>query len=165
MIADIRAGTNFTFTLIAVHLKSRRPVPQADQQELRLQEARILRCIIDEHFKADPDAKLVVLGDFNDLKSSDSMKTILGRGKFKLTDSRPAERNGENAPNSNSRYEPRTVTWTYHYGLDDTYSRIDYILLSPAMARDWVTDETYVFTNPNWGTGSDHRPIMATFEE
>ena len=33
---DIQAATNFTFTLIAAHLKSRRPVPEADEAELRL---------------------------------------------------------------------------------------------------------------------------------
>jgi len=48
---------------------------------------------------------------------------------------------------------------------EDTYSRIDYILLSPAMARGWVKDETYALTIPNWGIGSDHRPLVATFEE
>ncbi len=49
-------------------------------------------------------------------------------------------------------------------GKEDTYSRIDYILISPGMAREWVTNETYVLTLPNWGVGSDHRPILATFE-
>jgi endonuclease/exonuclease/phosphatase family metal-dependent hydrolase len=161
---EIQVATNFTFTLITAHLKSRRPVPEADEAELRLQEAKVLRGIIDEHFKTDPNAKLVVLGDFNDVKSSDSTKTIIGRGKFKLTDTRPAERNGDNTTNSNPRYDPRTVTWTYYYGLEDTYARIDYILLSPAMTRDWVTNETYVLTIPNWGIGSDHRPIVATFK-
>ncbi|HEX3857300.1 MAG TPA: endonuclease/exonuclease/phosphatase family protein [Verrucomicrobiae bacterium] len=162
---EIQAATNFTFTLIAAHLKSRRPVPDADEAEERLAEAKVLRGIIDEHFKANPNAKLVVLGDFNDTKNSDSTKEIIGRGKFKLTDTRPAERNGDDAPNSNPKYDPRTVTWTYHYGLDDTYSRIDYILLSPAMARDWVKTGTYIPTIPNWGNGSDHRPIVTTFEE
>ena len=48
-------------------------------------------------------------------------------------------------------------------GTEDTYSRIDYILLSPGMAREWVKDETYVLALPNWGVGSDHRPLVATF--
>jgi exonuclease III len=48
--------------------------------------------------------------------------------------------------------------------VEDTYSRIDYILLSPAMARDWVTNGTYALTIPNWGIGSDHRPIVAAFK-
>jgi endonuclease/exonuclease/phosphatase family metal-dependent hydrolase len=161
---DIQAATNFTFTLIAAHLKSRVPVPEADEAQLRLEEAKVLRGIIDEHFKANPDAKLIVLGDFNNVKSSDSTKEIIGHGKFKLTDTRPAERNGDNTPNEIPRFEPRAITWTHYYGMEDTYSRIDYILLSPAMARDWVTNETYALTIPNWGVGSDHRPIVAAFK-
>jgi endonuclease/exonuclease/phosphatase family metal-dependent hydrolase len=162
---DIQAATNFTFTLIAAHLKSRRAVPEADEGQLRLEEAKVLRGIVDERFKADPEAKLIVLGDFNDVKDSDSMKAIIGRGKFKLIDTRPAERNGDNAPNEIPRFEPRNITWTHYYGKEDTYSRADYILLSPAMARDWVTNGTYVLTIPNWGVGSDHRPIIATFSK
>jgi hypothetical protein len=49
-------------------------------------------------------------------------------------------------------------------GKEDTYSRIDFLLLSPSLAREWVTNETYVLTLPNWGVGSDHRSIVATFE-
>jgi endonuclease/exonuclease/phosphatase family metal-dependent hydrolase len=161
---DLRITTNFTVTLIAAHLKSRRPVPEADEAQLRLEEAKVLRGIVDEHFKADANAKLIVLGDFNNVKSSDSTKAIIGRGKFKLIDTRPAERNGDNTPNEIPRFEPRNVTWTHYYGVEDSYSRVDYILLSPAMARDWVTNETYIATIPNWGVGSDHRPIVATFK-
>jgi endonuclease/exonuclease/phosphatase family metal-dependent hydrolase len=161
---DIQAATNFTFTLIAAHLKSHLATPDADEAEERFEEAKVLRGIIDEHFKANPNAKLIVLGDFNDTKNSDSMKQIIGRGKFKLTDTRPAERNGDNASAQPPYFEPRNVAWTYFYGADDTYARIDYILLSPAMARDWVKAETYIPTIPNWGIGSDHRPIVATFK-
>jgi endonuclease/exonuclease/phosphatase family metal-dependent hydrolase len=160
----IQVTTNFTFTLIAAHLKSRRTVPEADEAQLRLGEARILRGIVDEHFKADPNARLIVLGDFNDVKDSESTKAIIGHGRFRLIDTRPAERNGDNAPNEIPRFEPRNITWTHYYGKEDTYSRVDYILLSPAMARYWVTNETYVLTIPNWGVGSDHRPILAAFE-
>jgi endonuclease/exonuclease/phosphatase family metal-dependent hydrolase len=161
---DIRAATNFTFTLIAAHLKSRRPVPEADEAQLRLEEAKALRGIMDRRFKADPDARLIVLGDFNDVKNSDSTKAIIGRGRFKLIDTRPAESNGDNAPNENPRFEPRNVTWTHYYGKEDTYSRVDYILLSPAMACSRVKQETYIPTIPNWGAGSDHRPIVAAFK-
>lgn len=162
---DVQARTNFTFTLMVAHLKSRRPVPEADEAELRLQEAKVLRGIVDAKLTANPEAKIIVAGDFNDVKSSASTKEIIGRGKYKLTDTRPAERNGDNLPNPVARFEPRNVTWTHYYGVEDSYSRIDYILLSPAMARDWVKDETYALTLPNWGIGSDHRPIVATFEE
>lgn len=161
---EIQAATNYTFTLIAVHLKSRRPVPEADEAELRLQEAMVLRRIIDEHFRADPDVKMVVLGDFNDVQNAASTRAVIGRGRFRLFDTRPAERNGDNASNPEPRMEPRKVTWTHYYGVEDSYSRIDYILLSPAMKRDWLAGGTYIPTIPNWGIGSDHRPVIAAFE-
>ncbi len=161
---DIRAPPDFTFTLIAAHLKSRRPVPEANEAEQRLQEAKILRGIVDKDFAANPNAKLIVLGDFNDVKDSDSTKGIIGRGRFKLVDTRPSEHNGDNAPAENAWFEPRNITWTHYFGKEDTYSRIDYILLSPALARDWVKKDTYVLTMPNWGVASDHRPIVATFK-
>jgi len=161
---EIQAAPNFTFTLIAVHLKSRLPDSGFDPEEQRFEEAKILRRIIDQHLKADPNTKLIVLGDFNDVKDSDSLRQIIGRGKLKLTDTRPAERNGDNVPSEPPYYEPRNDTWTYFYGKDDTYSRIDYILLSPAMARNWLHNGTYASTESNWGLASDHRPIVAAFQ-
>ena len=160
---EIQTDQNYTFTLLATHLKSRRPVPDADEAQLRLQEATLLRGIVDDHLKANPNAKIVVLGDFNDVKNSPSTKAVIGTGKFKLIDTRPAERNGDTAPNPNPRYEPRNVTWTHYYGVEDSYSRIDYILLSPALARDWQKTNTWIGTVPDWGIGSDHRPITAGF--
>ncbi len=161
---DIRVNTNYSFTLFAAHLKSKRPVPEADQAELRLEEARLLREKIDARLQADPAANLVVVGDFNDTKDSPSTKAVIGRGKFKLVDTRPAEANGDNAPSDNPAWEPRNICWTHYYGKADDYSRIDYILLSPGMAREWRPLETRVLALPNWGVASDHRPIYATFE-
>jgi endonuclease/exonuclease/phosphatase family metal-dependent hydrolase len=161
---DIQVSTNYTFTLLGAHLKSQRPVPEADEAELRLEEAKLLREKVEALLNANPSANIVVLGDFNEGPASPSTKAVIGRGKFKLVDTRPAERNGDNLPNPNPRYTPRNVVWTHYYGAEDSYSRLDYILLSPAMAREWVKEETYIPTIPNWGIGSDHRPVMATFE-
>lgn len=161
---DIRVNTNYVFTLIAAHLKSKRPVPEADQAELREQEAKVLRQEIDARFAADPNAKLIVLGDLNDTKDAPATKTVIGRGRHKLVDTRPAERNGDDAAASRRSAEPRAITWTDYYAKEDTYSRIDYILLSPAMAQDWLPRETWLLSIPNWGVGSDHRPLVAGFE-
>lgn len=161
---DIQINTNYTLTILAAHLKSKRTVAEADEKELRFQEAKLLREKIDARFAENPNANLIVLGDFNDTKDSPSTKIVIGRGKNKLIDTRPAERNGDNVPNENPAYEPRNITWTHHFGKEDTYSRIDFILISPGLAKEWVTNETYVGTIPNWGVGSDHRPILATFE-
>jgi len=160
---DIQAATNFTFTLIAAHLKSHLPTPEADEAEERLGEAKVLRGIIDARLAKNPGAKLVILGDFNDEKDSAAIKEIIGHGKSKLTDTRPAERNGDTAPGEPPYFEPRNVAWTYFYGKNDTYARIDYILVSPAMKPYWLANETFIPAIPNWGTGSDHRPIAAGF--
>lgn len=161
---DIKVNDQYTFTLLAAHLKSRRPVPEADEAEMRLEEAKLLRAKVDALLTANPNANVIVLGDFNDTKDSKSTKAIIGRGKNKLLDTRPAERNGDNLPNPNPIWEPINITWTHYYGKEDTYSRIDYIMLSPGMAREWVEGETYIPTIANWGIGSDHRPVVATFE-
>ena len=160
---DLQVGTNFTFTLIAAHLKSKRPVPDADEAEQRLGEAKVLRGIIDERLHADPDLPLIVLGDLNDVKDAASTRVLMGRGKYRLVDTRPAERNGDDRPGTSAREEPRDITWTDYFAREDSYSRIDYILLSPAMAAHWLPKETYVLALPNWGVGSDHRPIVAGF--
>lgn len=160
---DIQAATNFTFTLIAAHLKSHLTTSEADEAEERLGEAKVLRGIIEARLAKNPGAKLVILGDFNDEKNSVVIKEIIGRGKSKLTDTRPTERNGDTAPSEPPYFEPRNVAWTYFYGKNDTYERIDYILASPAMTQLWLANETFIPNIPNWGTGSDHRPITAGF--
>ncbi len=161
---DIQVTTNYSFTLMTAHLKSKRTVGYADEAELRQEEAKVLREKIEERFAANPDVNLVVLGDLNDTKDAASTKEVIGRGKHKLVDTRPAERIGDTVSGARNGVEPRSVTWTHYYAKEDTYSRIDYILLSPGMAREWVSKETYVLTIPNWGVGSDHRPLVATFE-
>lgn len=162
---DLKVNEHYQFTLLGAHLKSRRPIPNADEAELRFEEARLLRAIVDQRLAAKPDANLVVLGDLNDTYNTKGVKEIVGRGKTKLVDTRPAERNGDNLPNpANPNYSPRNETWTHYYGVEDSYSRIDYLMLSPGMAKEWIKAETYIPVIANWGQASDHRPILATFE-
>lgn len=161
---EIQVSPKYSFTLIAAHLKSKRQVAEADEAEVRLEEAKLLREKIDAHLARNPDANVVVLGDFNDTKDTPSTRAVIGRGKLKLVDTRPAEQNGDPATGADPAREPRNVTWTHYYAKEDTYSRIDFILLSPGMAREWITNKTCVSTRPNWGLASDHRPVVATFE-
>ena len=155
---DIQVNTNYKFTLVAAHLKSQREVPEADEAELREQEAIVLREIIDTRLRTNPNVNLIVLGDFNDLKDSRPVRTVIGRGKNTLIDTRPAERNDDDPSALNGHGAPRNITWTYYFAKDDSYSRIDYILLNHGMAREWQTNGTYVLALPDWGAASDHRP-------
>ena len=160
---EIQVNPQFKFTLIAAHLKSRRPDPAADEEEWRYEEATALRRVIDARLAGDPEQKLVVLGDFNDVKDSKPLRTILGHGRTRLFDTRPAERNGDDPAHAGKGHESRNITWTHYYAVEDVYSRIDYILLSRGMERQWLGAETYVLSSPNWGLASDHRPLVAGF--
>jgi endonuclease/exonuclease/phosphatase family metal-dependent hydrolase len=154
---EIQVNARFRFSLIAAHLKSRLPSPLAEEEEWRYQEALALRHAIDSRLADDAESNLIVLGDFNDVQDSKPLRTIVGRGKTRLFDTRPAERNG--AADSDSRQ----ITWTHYYGKEDVFSRIDYILLSRAMEKIWLKSETYILASPDWGLASDHRPLVAAF--
>jgi endonuclease/exonuclease/phosphatase family metal-dependent hydrolase len=160
---DIKVSSAYRFTLMTVHLKSRRETGSAPQQEVREQEAQVLRRLIDARLREHPDANLVVLGDFNDTKDSLTFRTIRGRGRTALIDTRPAERNGDTLAAARPGQSPRNVAWTHFFEREDLYSRVDYILVSPGMAREWDPQDTYVLAFPNWGEASDHRPLVATF--
>ncbi len=161
---DIQVNPRYDFTLLVAHLKSKRPIPDADQAELREAEAVQLRKHIDVLFGANPNARIILAGDLNDTKDSRAVKTIRGsRGNRALIDARPAECNGDPVEAFRKGHAPMNITWTYFYDKEDTYSRIDYLLLSRAMAPTLVEKETYVLAVTGWGIASDHRPVRATF--
>jgi endonuclease/exonuclease/phosphatase family metal-dependent hydrolase len=161
---EIQVNTNYKFTLLTAHLKSKLTVWDADEQELRDEEAAILRQKLEQIFSSHPNANVVVAGDLNDTRDAKPVRSIIAAGrKNALIDTRPAEQNGDDQPNSNPRYPAPKITWTHYYGVKDQFSRIDYLLLSRGMAREWMSNETFIVKVPNWGVGSDHRPIVATF--
>ncbi len=156
---EITLPSGYRFNALAAHLKSRLNTSSSSQQEIREQEARLLRQLVTDHLTRNPNANLVLLGDFNDTPSSLALRTLIGRGKSKLIDTRPSE---QPAPTT-SPHANRSIAWTHFYAREDAYTRIDYILLSPGMAREWSPSETHVVDYPDWGQASDHRPIIATF--
>lgn len=159
---ELQVTPHFQLTLLAAHLKSKRPVPEADQAELREHEARLLREKIDAHQKARPDAPLLVLGDFNDTRDAKPVRTIIGRGRAALVDLRPEEATRA-APDAPLHRTAANVTWTYFYNREDTYSRFDYALANRALADRVVPGRTCVFALPWWREASDHRPVLVTF--
>lgn len=161
---DVKVNPAYTLTVLAAHLKSRRPIPDADEGEMRLEEARILRGKIDARLRESPQSNLVVLGDLNDTKDSPSIRALMGKGRGALVDSRPSERNGDTGYTPNPRWQPRTVAWTHYYGVEDTYGRVDYVLLHPNVAREWLPALGYVPNVPDWGKASDHRPVVVVVE-
>jgi endonuclease/exonuclease/phosphatase family metal-dependent hydrolase len=161
---DVRVRGDEVLTVFVAHLKSRRAAVEADEGEMRREEARILRDKVEARMRAAPRSKVVVLGDLNDTKDSVAIRALLGRGKEGWVDARPSERNGDTGYTPNARWQPRTVAWTHYYGVEDTYSRVDYVLLHRNAARDLRPAESYVPVVSDWGLASDHRPVVVVLE-
>lgn len=160
---DIQVNDNYTFTLFTAHLKSQRASEVADEAELRLEEAKLLRALVESRLAENPDRNLLVAGDLNDHKSAPPLKELIGRrGAARLLDTRPAERGGTGEIRGRNG-DKRSVTWTHFYAAEDLYSRIDYLLVSPGMAREWIEKESCVVAVPGWGDASDHRPVLGVF--
>jgi endonuclease/exonuclease/phosphatase family metal-dependent hydrolase len=162
---EIRVAPAYRLTLINVHLKSQRETPEAAEDEIREQEALLLRRKIDQLLRADPKLNLAVVGDLNDLKNSAPLRILLGRGATALRDTRPGERLRESREEAFTAQESgsRQVTWTHYYDKEDVYSRLDYILISSGLGREWLPRQSLVLARPDWGLASDHRAVVASF--
>ncbi|MFN5580768.1 MAG: endonuclease/exonuclease/phosphatase family protein [Akkermansiaceae bacterium] len=141
-----------TIRFIGIHLKSKRIVPDYDQEELRIHEAEHVRKYIDSIFSKNPETHLIAYGDFNDHIESLSTKTILGnyRSQNHLTPIHISDQNGDN--------------WTHYFGSQDSYSRIDFITVSKSLKPIINQKKSRIITTPNWQKASDHRAIMVSFD-
>jgi len=75
---ELEAGQGYRFSLFTAHLKSKRAIGSADEGEMREQEARALRRLVEARLAADPKANVLVCGDFNDTKDTPALKALLG---------------------------------------------------------------------------------------
>jgi endonuclease/exonuclease/phosphatase family metal-dependent hydrolase len=140
-----------SYRFLGVHLKSQREVEEGDQAKMRLHEAHLLRDHVDAILAADPKARLIVYGDFNDNWGTPPIKTIVGTYNTPsyLTAIRAKDRAG--------------VYWTHYWAIRDSYSRLDYIAVSQALRRDTDFATCRIIDDPEWLDASDHRPVMAVF--
>jgi len=139
--------------LFAVHLRSRFTERRDDPEAavFRAGEAGAIRDFLLRRFPDPASARFVLLGDCNDTRDSKPLRLLTRRGATRiLTMLGAVDRNGE--------------SWTYHYGKDDTYSRIDYILASPGLAPAIPLGAARVFDGPGVGEASDHRPVVFSLD-
>ena len=129
-----------------VHLKSNSGGREF-AEPVRMGEARQVRKLLDQQLSADPEARILVLGDFNDTWESETLKTIVGEGSMALW-STTSELSGE-LPDTFNRGEYQSM--------------IDFILCSPAMAKKYVKDSFRVVPGATETTGSDHNPVSVRF--
>ena len=142
----------FALRLVGAHLKSRRDVPEADQALMRRNEAHLLRQHVDKILEAAPATKLLVYGDFNDTRDQPGVKAIKGlRGSMAaLTEIAAEDDSGER--------------WTYYYPEADEYSRIDFLLASPALLPEMKEPLSFLYSGKDWSKASDHRPVTTVIQ-
>jgi endonuclease/exonuclease/phosphatase family metal-dependent hydrolase len=139
------------YRFIGVHFKSKRPIEEADQEEMRVNEARLLRRHVDAILREDPQARLIVYGDFNDTRPTRAFKTVTG--SYNSPDYLTA------LPAKDSRGH----AWTHHWAPHDIYSRIDFVTVSRALRQELDFKASCLIDDPEWDQASDHRPILAVF--
>jgi endonuclease/exonuclease/phosphatase family metal-dependent hydrolase len=60
--------------------------------------------------------------------------------------------------------DSRGETWTYFYGKEDTYQRVDHILVSPGLRTLVQGGQGMIQDGPETRKASDHRPLCVTLE-
>lgn len=96
------------------------PVRSSETQ--RHAQATVVRGFIDKLLAADPNARIVTLGDLNDFEFSQTTDILAGSGKTAMTDL------------------PRTLPANerYSYVYEGNSQILDHILLSPKLAQPWL---------------------------
>ncbi len=139
--------------LFVVHLKSRY-TDRKNDPESALQRAGEATAIRDRVLKIFPDparARFLILGDFNDTRTSRPVRAMLERGKTKIAEWLPAE-------------DGRGERWTHWFKREDSYSRVDHILVSPGLLPMVRGQAGRIGDAPETIAASDHRPLVALFD-
>jgi endonuclease/exonuclease/phosphatase family metal-dependent hydrolase len=141
-----------SYRFLGIHLKSKREIEGADQEEMRTHEARLLRRHVDAILHSDANARLIVYGDFNDTRKSIPFNTVTGS----YTDPHYLTA----IPFKDSRGE----AWTHHWALHDIYSRFDFVAVTRTLKPDVDFRACRIIEDPSWILASDHRPLLAVFK-
>jgi len=145
---DIQVAPDYIFRLFVAHLKSRVHHPLG-QTEMRRNEARLLNKHVRAALKDFPGRNILVVGDLNDTYQSAALKEVLGKRTRVLFDLRPEDNYGE--------------VWSQFSAALDTYSRIDYALVSRGMWPEVVREKCAVIRDKDVLEASDHRPLYVVF--
>lgn len=147
--ATVEVSPTFQLRCVGVHLKSMREITEADQAQMRRNEARLLRLHLNGILKDDSSAKVLAYGDFNDHAKEPPLDDVRGdraAPDLKMTDVPLLDVNGE--------------SWTHFYDWQDSYSRLDYAFVSRALHPHVNARNSYIYFNKDFAQASDHRPIV-----
>lgn len=135
-------------TIFAVHLKSRFTDREDDPMSAvrRAGEATAIRDRVLKRFPEPGAARFVVLGDCNDSRTSRALAFLQKRGKMQVATLLPAA-------------DSRGDVWTHVFRREETYSRVDQILVSPGLLGAVNGAAARIFDGDGVREASDHRPV------
>lgn len=136
-------------TLFVAHLKSHLTERPDDPEAAvrRASEARAVRDCILKKFPNPSVAPFVILGDFNDTRSSPTLRHLQVRGSLAVAFRLPAA-------------DDRGETWTENWHRRDAYVQADHILVSAPVRRLLDGAEAHIYDGPGVSKASDHRPVV-----
>ncbi len=146
--ASVAVAPGFELRFLGVHLKSRREVPEADQDLMRRSEAHLLRRHLDAIYATDSRPQLVVYGDFNAYRNEPALMEVIGSRALDshLLEIPVRDRHG--------------LLWTHFWDAADVYSRLDYLFVSRALRPRVDSARSRIFDAADFDTASDHRPLV-----
>jgi endonuclease/exonuclease/phosphatase family metal-dependent hydrolase len=141
--------------LFVVHLKSRY-TDRADDPESARRRAGEAEAVRDRVLRIFPEpekagARFLIVGDFNDAPGSRPVRAVSARGKTTIADVLAAA-------------DSRGETWTHFYRKEDSYSRVDYVLVSPGLKPAVMDGRAAIFDGAGVREASDHRPVVVRLE-
>jgi endonuclease/exonuclease/phosphatase family metal-dependent hydrolase len=140
-------------TLFIVHLKSRFTDRPDDPESLKRRsgEATAVRDRVLKIFPNPAAASFLIVGDCNDTLSSRPLRALMRRGNTQIVKPVPA-------------VDSRGEVWTHFYRKEETYSRVDYILVSPGLWPAVVEGAARIGDSTEVRDASDHRPVAVTLD-
>ena len=148
----VMAGSE-ELTLFVIHLKSRYTERRDDPGSAlqRAAEAVAIRDLVLKRFPDPTSARFVIAGDFNDTRDARPLRAMMKRGERTIARILPAA-------------DDRGDAWTHRYRRKESYSRVDFILVSPGF-EEWAKALSIrVVDTPRVRNASDHRPVVLTLE-
>ncbi|MEM9480414.1 MAG: endonuclease/exonuclease/phosphatase family protein [Verrucomicrobiota bacterium] len=145
----IQVRDDYHLRCFGLHLKSKFQAPHDPDEELmRRNEAALARQRLSEILAESPKENLLVYGDFNDHPVSPVVRELKGvRGE-------PGYLSWLNLEAENG------TAWTYHWKVNDAYSRFDYVLVSRWLSLEVRRKQSLLFESHLRPIASDHRPLV-----
>jgi len=140
-------------SVFVIHLKSKFTERKDDPEGAtrRALEAEAVRDLVLSRYPEPAQAKFILCGDWNDTRTTRPVRALQMRGETAIGEILPAS-------------DPRGETWTYHYLKEDSYSRIDYLLVSPGLKPLVANGRAAIWDGAGTAEASDHRAVFVSLQ-